>query len=239
MDMSCLGKYSILANIQSHFQSCCVCWDRSKTFSPFPTIHISKIHTPQWEHVASGNSIEHWQDNLPMLPNLAYMYVQDTKHQTYNHFQRSMYGCTCHLQVPQHIQNPLKKWQPELWNSYETLSKFASSLLPAFGIYVHEVIAYKKHRTCDCSQQPVHKHELPFSLCCCYINWHHAIKTQIPVMVTELVPPIHIALVKRVQMPFTTIWQCPDLSFTLQVTTLSAGGHPVETLYKHHICSHI
>jgi len=88
-----------------------------------------------------------------------------------------------------HIQNPLKKWQPELWHSYETPSKFASSLLPAFGIYVHEVIAYKKHRTCDCSQQPVHKHELPFSLCCCYINWHHAIKTQIPVMVTELVPP--------------------------------------------------
>ncbi len=120
--------------------------------------------------------------------------------------------------MPQHILNPLKKWQTELQHSYETLSKLASSLLPAFGIYVHEVIAYKKHRTCDCSQQSVHKHELPFSLCCCYINWHHAIKTPIQVMVTELVPPIHIALVKRVQMPYTTIWQCPDLSFTLQVT---------------------
>lgn len=136
MDMSCLGKDSILANIQSHFQSCCVCWDRSKTFSFFPTIHISKNHTTQWEHVASGNSIEHSQDNLPMLPNLAYMYVQDTKHQSHNHFQRFTYGCTCHLQVPQHIQNPLKKWQPELQHSYETLSKFASSLLPAFGIYM-------------------------------------------------------------------------------------------------------
>lgn len=127
MDMSCLGKDSILANIQSHFQSCCVCWDRSKTFSPFPTIHISKIHTVQWEHVASGNSIEHSQDNLPMLPNLAYMYVQDTKHQTYNHFQRSTYGCTCHLQVP-HSEPPQKvtaRIVALLWNTLQVCFKFA------------------------------------------------------------------------------------------------------------------